>query len=174
MSVYKDFSQVVAFERECVGRHQPGAAHTGHVGQCQERGRVVRRDPPGGAELHVEKGPGPGLEHGQAACLHRRKKLQLVVAVFLRLHDFTARGDARQQRQAFIRDQLASLQATIQQTQSEITATQVELENAFSALEISERLGLPAAVLSRARELLGWGVEAFCTDRIDLISPDFS
>jgi len=25
----------------------------------------------------------------------------------------------------------------------------------------------------RARELLSWGVEAFCTDRIDLIGPDF-
>jgi len=27
---------------------------------------------------------------------------------------------------------------------------------------------------ARARELLGWGVEAFCTDRIDLIGPDFA
>jgi glycerophosphoryl diester phosphodiesterase len=26
----------------------------------------------------------------------------------------------------------------------------------------------------RARELLGWGVDAFCTDRIDLIGPDFA
>jgi glycerophosphoryl diester phosphodiesterase len=26
----------------------------------------------------------------------------------------------------------------------------------------------------RARELLSWGVEAFCTDRIDLIKPDFA
>lgn len=26
----------------------------------------------------------------------------------------------------------------------------------------------------RARELLGWGVDAFCTDRIDLIHPDFA
>lgn len=26
----------------------------------------------------------------------------------------------------------------------------------------------------RARELLSWGVEAFCTDRIDLIGPDFA
>jgi glycerophosphoryl diester phosphodiesterase len=26
---------------------------------------------------------------------------------------------------------------------------------------------------ARARELLGWGVDAFCTDRIDLIKPDF-
>ncbi|MGJ9419466.1 glycerophosphodiester phosphodiesterase [Massilia sp. CMS3.1] len=26
----------------------------------------------------------------------------------------------------------------------------------------------------RARELLSWGVEAFCTDRIDLFKPDFS
>ena len=25
----------------------------------------------------------------------------------------------------------------------------------------------------RARELLGWGVDAFCTDRIDLIGPHF-
>ncbi|MGZ3185047.1 MAG: glycerophosphodiester phosphodiesterase [Telluria sp.] len=27
---------------------------------------------------------------------------------------------------------------------------------------------------ARARELLSWGVEAFCTDRIDLIGPDFA
>jgi glycerophosphoryl diester phosphodiesterase len=27
--------------------------------------------------------------------------------------------------------------------------------------------------VARARELLGWGVDAFCTDRIDLIGPDF-
>jgi glycerophosphoryl diester phosphodiesterase len=27
---------------------------------------------------------------------------------------------------------------------------------------------------ARARELLGWGVDAFCTDRIDLIKPDFA
>ena len=26
----------------------------------------------------------------------------------------------------------------------------------------------------RARELLNWGVDAFCTDRIDLIGPDFA
>ena len=26
----------------------------------------------------------------------------------------------------------------------------------------------------RAREILSWGVDAFCTDRIDLIGPDFS
>jgi glycerophosphoryl diester phosphodiesterase len=26
----------------------------------------------------------------------------------------------------------------------------------------------------RARELLGWGVDALCTDRIDLVGPDFS
>lgn len=28
--------------------------------------------------------------------------------------------------------------------------------------------------LVRARELLGWGVDAFCTDRIDLIGPQFT
>ncbi|HEX5341298.1 MAG TPA: glycerophosphodiester phosphodiesterase family protein, partial [Duganella sp.] len=25
----------------------------------------------------------------------------------------------------------------------------------------------------RAREILAWGVDGFCTDRIDLIAPDF-
>lgn len=28
--------------------------------------------------------------------------------------------------------------------------------------------------VDRAREILSWGVDAFCTDRIDLIGPDFS
>ncbi|MGB3428629.1 MAG: glycerophosphodiester phosphodiesterase family protein, partial [Burkholderiaceae bacterium] len=27
---------------------------------------------------------------------------------------------------------------------------------------------------ARARDLLAWGVDAFCTDRIDLIGPDFA
>lgn len=27
--------------------------------------------------------------------------------------------------------------------------------------------------VERAREIIGWGVDAFCTDRIDLIGPDF-
>ena len=27
---------------------------------------------------------------------------------------------------------------------------------------------------ARARELMGWGVDAFCTDRIDLFTPDFA
>jgi glycerophosphoryl diester phosphodiesterase len=27
---------------------------------------------------------------------------------------------------------------------------------------------------ARAREIMAWGVDAFCTDRIDLIGPDFS
>jgi glycerophosphoryl diester phosphodiesterase len=26
---------------------------------------------------------------------------------------------------------------------------------------------------ARARELFDWGVDGFCTDRIDLIGPDF-
>jgi polysaccharide biosynthesis transport protein len=43
-----------------------------------------------------------------------------------------------QEREAFINEQLASLQANIQQTQSDITAKQFELESAFSALEITD------------------------------------
>jgi glycerophosphoryl diester phosphodiesterase len=27
---------------------------------------------------------------------------------------------------------------------------------------------------ARAKEILGWGVDAFCTDRIDLIGPAFA
>jgi capsular exopolysaccharide synthesis family protein len=50
----------------------------------------------------------------------------------------TAPKPAEQEREAFINDQLVSLQANIQQTESEITAKQIELESAFGALEISK------------------------------------
>src|SRR3546814_9984545 len=65
-----------------------------------ERARVGRRDAAGGAEAHVVEGTGEGLEHGQAAGLHRREELELRVAALLRLHHLAARGHARQQRQA--------------------------------------------------------------------------
>jgi glycerophosphoryl diester phosphodiesterase len=28
--------------------------------------------------------------------------------------------------------------------------------------------------VARAKEIMGWGVDAFCTDRIDLFEPHFS
>lgn len=68
----------------------------------------------------------------------RAKAVADELARQLILQSPTAPQPEEQQRQAFISDQLASLQANILQTQSEITATGVELENAFSALEISE------------------------------------
>jgi non-specific protein-tyrosine kinase len=67
----------------------------------------------------------------------RAKAVADELARQLILQSPTAPQLEEQQRQAFISDQLASLQANIQQTQSEITATRVKLENAFSALEIS-------------------------------------
>jgi non-specific protein-tyrosine kinase len=68
----------------------------------------------------------------------RAKAVADELARQLILQSPTAPQPEEQQRQAFISDQLTSLQANIQQTQSEITARGVELEKAFSALEISE------------------------------------
>ena len=65
----------------------------------------------------------------------RAKAVANELARQLILQSPTAPQPEEQQRQAFISDQLASLQANIQQTQSEITATRVALENAFSAAE---------------------------------------
>jgi non-specific protein-tyrosine kinase len=67
----------------------------------------------------------------------RAKAVADELARQLILQSPTAPQTEEQQRQAFINEQLASLQANILQTQSEITTTRVELENAFSALEIS-------------------------------------
>jgi polysaccharide biosynthesis transport protein len=50
----------------------------------------------------------------------------------------TAPQPEEQERQAFIAEQLTSLQTTIQQTQAEIAAKQAELDVAFGALEIGE------------------------------------
>lgn len=68
----------------------------------------------------------------------RAKAIADELARQLILQSPTAPQPEEQQRQAFIDDQLASLQANILQTQSEITASRVELESAFSALEIGE------------------------------------
>jgi polysaccharide biosynthesis transport protein len=50
----------------------------------------------------------------------------------------TAPRPEDQEREAFIDEQLTSLQTNIQQTQSDIATKRVELESAFSALEIRE------------------------------------
>lgn len=50
----------------------------------------------------------------------------------------TAPRPEEQEREAFINNQLASLQTNIEQTEAEITAKQAALESAFSAVEISE------------------------------------
>ena len=55
-----------------IGRRQPGAADAGDVGQRQELRAHWPRDAARGAELHVAERALPGLEHGQAAGLHRR------------------------------------------------------------------------------------------------------
>ena len=67
----------------------------------------------------------------------RAKAVADELARQLILQSPTAPQPEEQQRQAFISAQLTSLQANILQTQSEITAKGVELEIAFSALEIS-------------------------------------
>src|SRR3990172_6082674 len=83
----------------------------------------------------------------------RAKAVADELARQLILQSPTAPQPEEQQRQAFINDQLTSLQANIQQTQSEITTRRVELENAFSALEISGLEGEMTALQTKLNTL---------------------
>lgn len=67
----------------------------------------------------------------------RAKAVANELARQLILQSPTAPRPEDQERVAFIDDQLSSLQANIQQTESEIIAKQVELEGALGALDIS-------------------------------------
>ncbi len=68
----------------------------------------------------------------------RAKAVADELANQLILQSPTAPRPEDQERQAFISDQLASLQTNIRQTEAEITAKQAELETAIGALEISQ------------------------------------
>ena len=83
----------------------------------------------------------------------RAKAVADELANQLVLQSPTSPKPEEQEREAFINDQLASLQANIRQTESEITAKQVELESAFSALEISKLQGEIAALQTKLRTL---------------------
>jgi succinoglycan biosynthesis transport protein ExoP len=58
-----------------------------------------------------------------------------------------------QEREAFINRQLASLQANIEQTESDLSAKQVELESAFGALEINDLQDEIAALQTKLNDL---------------------
>ncbi|MCI0731154.1 MAG: polysaccharide biosynthesis tyrosine autokinase [Chloroflexi bacterium] len=68
----------------------------------------------------------------------RAKAVANELANQLVLQSPTSPRPEEQEREAFINDQLATLEVRIRQTEEEITAKQSELESAFGALEISE------------------------------------
>jgi capsular exopolysaccharide synthesis family protein len=65
----------------------------------------------------------------------------------------TAPKPEEQERQAFINNQLTSLQANIEQTEAELVAKRAELEAAFSAVEISRLQGEIAALQTKLNTL---------------------
>ncbi len=83
----------------------------------------------------------------------RAKAVADELANQLVLQSPTSPKPEEQEREAFINDQLTSLQAHIQQTEAEITAKQLELESAFGALEISELQSEIAALQTKLSTL---------------------
>ena len=83
----------------------------------------------------------------------RAKAVADELANQLVLQSPTSPKPEEQEQEAFINDQLASLQANIRLTESEITAKQVELESAFGALEIGELQGEIAALQTKLSTL---------------------
>ena len=82
-----------------LSRCQPGTADAGHIRKRQQLSRIGSRDATCRTELHIAERPLPCLEHCRAAGLHRRKELELGVAVFLRRHDLAGGRHAGQQGQ---------------------------------------------------------------------------
>jgi len=83
----------------------------------------------------------------------RAKAVADELANQLVLQSPTSPKPEEQVRDAFINDQLASLEAHIRQTEAEIIANQTELESAFGALEISELQGEIAALQTKLSTL---------------------
>jgi len=83
----------------------------------------------------------------------RAKAVADELANQLVLQSPTSPKPEEQEQEAFINDQLASLQANVRLTESEITAKQAELESAFGALEISELQGEIAALQTKLSTL---------------------
>jgi glycerophosphoryl diester phosphodiesterase len=77
---------------------------------------------------------------------------------------------------------MSKLEAGWEQRAGELDAVSIHLDHKHLTPELARQVkaagfGLFCYTVNdpqRARQLLGWGVDAFCTDRIDLIGPDFA
>jgi glycerophosphoryl diester phosphodiesterase len=90
-----------------------------------------------------------------------------------------ARRDAPQVPRAFL---MSTLPLDWERRAREVEAVALHLNHRHLTRDLAQAVkdagfGLFCYTVNdpaRARELLAWGVDAFCTDRIDLIGPDFS
>lgn len=133
---------------------------------------------------NIEIKPTSGLESetGRAVALAARVMWQGQVAPLLSSFSFQALEAARQAAPELPRGLLLDQwEAQWQEMTTALDCTSIHLNHQLLNAERVSQLkqaGLRILVYTvnrpeRARELLHWGVDAICTDRIDVIGPDF-
>ncbi|CCG88921.1 glycerophosphodiester phosphodiesterase [Erwinia piriflorinigrans] len=133
---------------------------------------------------NIEIKPTSGLESetGRAVALAARVMWQGQVAPLLSSFSYQALEAARQAAPELPRGLLLDQwEAQWQEMTTALDCTSIHLNHQLlNAERVSQlkRAGLRILVYTvnrpeRARELLHWGVDAICTDRIDVIGPDF-
>ncbi|AUX71219.1 glycerophosphodiester phosphodiesterase [Erwinia pyrifoliae] len=134
------------------------------------------------ANIEIKPTSGLDSETGRAVALAARVMWQGQVAPLLSSFSFQALEAARQAAPELPRGLLLDQwEEHWQEMTSALDCTSIHLNHRLLNAErvsLLKRAGLRILAYTvnkpeRARELLHWGVDAICTDRIDVIGPDF-
>jgi glycerophosphoryl diester phosphodiesterase len=145
-----------------------------------------------GIWMNIEIKPAPGFEPDTGSVVARMTAAMFAAEIDAgRMQDVpllssfsqealeAARRDAPQLPRAFL---MSTLPLDWERRAREVDAVALHLNHRHLTRDLAQAVkdagfGLFCYTVNdpaRARELLDWGVDAFCTDRIDLIAPDFS
>jgi glycerophosphoryl diester phosphodiesterase len=145
-----------------------------------------------GVWMNIEIKPAPGFEPETGSVVARMAAAMFAAEIDAgRMEDVpllssfsqealeAARCDAPQVPRAFL---MSTLPLDWERRAREVEAVALHLNHKHLTRELAHAVkdagfGLFCYTVNdpaRARELLDWGVDAFCTDRIDLIDPNFS
>jgi glycerophosphoryl diester phosphodiesterase len=144
-----------------------------------------------GVWMNIEIKPAPGFEPETGSVVARMAAAMFAAEIEAgRMEDVpllssfsqealeAARRDAPQVPRAFL---MSTLPLDWERRAREVEAVALHLNHKHLTRDLAQAVkdagfGLFCYTVNdpaRARELLDWGVDAFCTDRIDLIGPDF-
>jgi len=156
-------------------QHEPLPLLSEVAQRCQQHGMM--------ANIEIKPSSGADRETGQAVALAARELWHGQTAPLLSSFSYPALEAAMQAAPELPRGLLLDeWDDNWQQMTTALACTSIHLN--YKLLNAERTAALKAAGLRvmvytvnqplRARELLSWGVDAICTDRIDTIGPDFA